>query len=95
MNLDVKPKSSHAEREEKIMAFWKEKGIFDKSLNKWPDGKAPKGEFVFYEGPPTANGHPHIGHFEDGLLRMRSLVTKPCKDSTFAVKAVGTHTDCL
>ncbi|HVH45510.1 MAG TPA: isoleucine--tRNA ligase [Labilithrix sp.] len=46
-------------REEgEILAFWKEAGIFEKSL-----ARTEKGEpFVFYEGPPTANGLPHNGH---------------------------------
>ena len=71
-------KTSHALREEKVLAFWKEKGIFEKSLNKWPAGKAPKGEFIFYEGPPTANGHPGIHHlearaFKDAIPRYKTM----------------------
>jgi isoleucyl-tRNA synthetase len=44
--------------EKKVLAFWKEQHIFQKSL------EASKGRptFVFYEGPPTANGTPHNGH---------------------------------
>ena len=38
--------------ERRILAFWKERGIFEKSL-KANEGKP---SFVFYEGPPTANG---------------------------------------
>ncbi len=53
-------KSPIAQKEEEILAFWKERGIFEKSLAK----DAPKGEFVFYEGPPTANGRPGIHHLE-------------------------------
>ncbi len=53
-------KSESARREERILEFWKENKIFEKTLGK----PSPKGEFVFYEGPPTANGKPHIGHFE-------------------------------
>ncbi len=41
-----------------ILRFWKERGIFEKTLSK----PAPNGPFVFYEGPPTANGLPHNGH---------------------------------
>ncbi len=44
--------------EKKILEFWREKGIFRKSLAQ-SAGKPP---FVFYEGPPTANGLPHNGH---------------------------------
>ncbi|MEK7116894.1 MAG: class I tRNA ligase family protein [Patescibacteria group bacterium] len=53
-------KSKIAEREEEILKFWQENKIFEKSLEK----PAPKGEFVFYEGPPTANGKPGIHHLE-------------------------------
>ncbi len=53
-------RSAAAEREERILAFWKENRIFEKTLGK----ESPEGEFVFYEGPPGANGRPHMGHFE-------------------------------
>ncbi len=46
------------EVEAEILAFWKERGIFEKSLELRKDGPP----FVFYEGPPTANGLPHNGH---------------------------------
>src|SRR3954463_3853737 len=59
-NKDIQKKSDAALREEKILEFWKENDIFNKSLAK----DAPKGEFVFYEGPPTANGKPGIHHLE-------------------------------
>lgn len=51
------------EHEEKILQFWKENKIFEKSLKNPPAG-GPKGNFVFYEGPPTANGRPGIHHVE-------------------------------
>jgi isoleucyl-tRNA synthetase len=44
--------------EEEILAFWRERGIYEKSLAQREN--APP--FVFYEGPPTANGMPHPGH---------------------------------
>ncbi len=46
--------------EQRVLAFWKEREIFAKSLA--PRGDADRGTFVFYEGPPTANGLPHNGH---------------------------------
>ena len=49
--------SETAKREEAILAFWERKRIFEKSLTK----KSPKGEFVFYDGPPFATGLPHSG----------------------------------
>ena len=46
------------QKEEKILQFWEKNRIFEKSLKK----KSSKGNFVFYEGPPTANGRPGIHH---------------------------------
>ncbi|MFH0804315.1 MAG: class I tRNA ligase family protein, partial [Candidatus Zambryskibacteria bacterium] len=60
MAEDKNVKSKIAEREEEILKFWQENKIFEKSLEK----PAPNGEFVFYEGPPTANGKPGIHHLE-------------------------------
>ena len=45
-------------REKEMAAFWKEKGIIQKSFAQH-EGKE---RFTFYDGPPTANGKPHIGH---------------------------------
>jgi isoleucyl-tRNA synthetase len=44
--------------EEKIVQFWKDRVIYEKSLSSRKEGKP----FIFYEGPPTANGLPHPGH---------------------------------
>ena len=46
------------EREHKVIDFWKEKKIFQKSMDSRKDGET----YTFYDGPPTANGKPHIGH---------------------------------
>ena len=55
-NTDNPPGGSVASRrEDEILAFWDSKQIFKKSLAQ----PAPKGEFVFYEGPPFATGLPH------------------------------------
>ena len=67
-------KSPRAEKEEKILQFWKENKIFEKTLEK----KSPKGDFVFYEGPPTANGRPGIHHiearaFKDAIPRYKTM----------------------
>ncbi len=58
-------KSGHAQREEKILAYWKEHDIFNKTLEK----ESPQGEYVFYEGPPTANGKPGIHHLESRAFK--------------------------
>lgn len=44
--------------EERIIALWREQDIFRKSLDK----DAPQGDYVFFEGPPTANGKPGVHH---------------------------------
>ena len=46
------------EREKQIEKFWRENRIFQKSID--TRGDAP--DYTFYDGPPTANGKPHIGH---------------------------------
>lgn len=46
------------EREKEVLKYWKENKIFEKSL-KLREGSDT---FTFYDGPPTANGKPHIGH---------------------------------
>lgn len=67
-------KSEHALREEKILEFWRANNIFNKSVE---DRKGSK-EFVFYEGPPTANGKPGIHHlearaFKDAIPRYKTM----------------------
>ena len=49
---------SFVSREKDVRKFWEENHIFEKSMTHRADGK----DFTFYDGPPTANGKPHIGH---------------------------------
>ena len=61
-------------REEKILEFWEQNKIFEKTLAKTKKGKP----FVFYEGPPYANGLPGIHHFggrvfKDIIVRHRTM----------------------
>jgi isoleucyl-tRNA synthetase len=56
----VDPKVSFPEMEARILAFWSEADVFAKSLRLREAGP----EWVFYEGPPTANGRPGIHHVE-------------------------------
>ncbi|TAL51236.1 isoleucine--tRNA ligase [Patescibacteria group bacterium] len=60
--------------ESEVLKFWKQNDIFKKTLQK----SAPKGPFVFFEGPPTANGRPGIHHaesraFKDCIPRFRTM----------------------
>ncbi|MCL2860921.1 MAG: isoleucine--tRNA ligase [Firmicutes bacterium] len=58
MYKKVNPNLDFVQREKEVVSFWKERDIFLQSLEK---NKGQK-EFSFYDGPPTANGKPHIGH---------------------------------
>lgn len=67
-------KSDRSLREEEVLDFWEQNDIFAKTLAK----DSPAGEFVFYEGPPTANGRPGIHHFEaraykDAIPRYKTM----------------------
>lgn len=67
-------KSEASLREEAILQFWKTQRVFNKTLEK----NSPEGEFVFYEGPPTANGKPGIHHlearaFKDAIPRYKTM----------------------
>lgn len=53
------------EREKEVLAFWKENEIFEKSVEKNKGGEC----FNFYDGPPTANGKPHIGHILTRVMK--------------------------
>ncbi len=53
------------EREKQITKYWKENGIFEKSMLDNEGGE----EFSFYDGPPTANGKPHIGHILTRVMK--------------------------
>ena len=62
------------EREKKIGAFWRENNIFEKSI----ENRAQCECYTFYDGPPTANGKPHIGHvltrvIKDMIPRYRTM----------------------
>jgi len=62
------------EREAEVLRFWKDFGIFEKSIEQ-AAGRPP---YVFYDGPPTANGAPHIGHVltrvvKDTIPRYRAM----------------------
>src|SRR5512143_3906497 len=61
----VDPKQSFPKMEEGVLNFWEENKIFEKSVGK----KAPKGDYVFYDGPPFATGTPHYGHIVASTMK--------------------------
>src|SRR3990167_6294714 len=56
---------SFPKREERVLQFWEEKGIFKRSVEERKGGAL----FSFYDGPPFATGLPHYGHILAGLLK--------------------------
>ncbi len=54
-----------SEIEKKILEFWEKDNTFHKSIEK----KSPKGEYIFYDGPPFATGTPHYGHIVASLMK--------------------------
>ncbi len=56
---------NYSEEEQKILKFWQENKIFEKSLEQTQKGKA----FVFYDGPPFATGAPHYGHLLQSVVK--------------------------
>lgn len=58
-------KSKVTEREEEVLKYWRDRKIFEKTLNQTKNGKP----FVFYDGPPFATGLPHYGHILTGTIK--------------------------
>ncbi len=65
MYKKVQPNLNFVEREKEVIDFWKENKIFEKSMKEKEGGE----EFSFYDGPPTANGKPHIGHILTRVMK--------------------------
>ena len=65
MYQKVSTDMNFAAREKEIMEFWKKEGIIEKSFHH-RDGAE---RFTFFDGPPTANGRPHIGHIETRAIK--------------------------
>lgn len=63
----VDPKKSLPQVEHDVLAFWEKEKIFEKSVEKRKQEGAPK--FVFFDGPPFANGLPHYGHILANALK--------------------------
>ena len=70
----VSPNLNFVEREKKTEKFWEDNHIFQKSIDERKEGEV----YTFYDGPPTANGKPHIGHvltrvIKDMIPRYRTM----------------------
>ncbi len=74
MYNSISPNLNFVEEEKKIEKFWSDNQIFEKSIEERAKGEP----YVFYDGPPTANGKPHIGHvltrvIKDMIPRYRTM----------------------
>lgn len=74
MYNEVPTNLNFVEREKKTEKFWQDNKIFEKSI----DSKSKGTPYIFYDGPPTANGKPHIGHvltrvIKDMIPRYRTM----------------------
>ena len=74
MYSKVNTDMNFVEREKKVEEFWKEHDTFRKSMERRKNGPT----YTFYDGPPTANGKPHIGHvltrvIKDMIPRYRTM----------------------
>ena len=70
----ISPNLNFVEEEKKICKFWVDEKIFERSI----DSRGKGAPYVFYDGPPTANGKPHIGHvltrvIKDMIPRYRTM----------------------
>jgi isoleucyl-tRNA synthetase len=62
---DVDPRPHFPTLEEEVLAYWERDGTFAASVEQ----RSPDREFVFYDGPPFANGLPHYGHLLTGFVK--------------------------
>ncbi len=74
MYQKVSTNMNFVDREKEVEKFWKDNDIFRKSMESRKQGKT----YTFYDGPPTANGKPHIGHvltrvIKDMIPRYRTM----------------------
>ena len=77
----VRPQIDFPELEDEILGLWNRIGAFEKSVEQRPEDKP----FVFYEGPPTANGRPGFHH---ALAR----AFRPCRATGSSARAAGIAT---
>ena len=55
--------------EREVLAYWAKDGTFQASIDQRPAGENGANEYVFYDGPPFANGLPHYGHLLTGYVK--------------------------
>ena len=68
-SANVAPNPSFPKLEESVLDYWDKDGTFQKSIERRPSGDHSQSEFVFFDGPPFANGLPHYGHLLTGYAK--------------------------
>jgi isoleucyl-tRNA synthetase len=66
---DVDPSPDFPALEEQVLARWRADRTFERSVEQRPAGENGANEYVFYDGPPFANGLPHYGHLLTGYVK--------------------------
>lgn len=66
---EVAPQPNFPEIEQRILRYWQEQQLFQRSVDGRPTGEHGANEYVFYDGPPFANGLPHYGHLVTGFVK--------------------------
>jgi len=66
---DVPQQPNFPEIERRVLDGWRRDGTFERSVEQRAAGEAGGNEFVFYDGPPFANGLPHFGHLLTGFVK--------------------------
>ena len=64
-----RPEAELSRLEEDVLAIWEKDSTFERSIEQREAGVAGDNEFVFYDGPPFANGLPHYGHLLTGFVK--------------------------
>jgi isoleucyl-tRNA synthetase len=66
---EVEAQPSFPAIEERVLAYWRANHTFERSVEQRPAGDLGGNEYVFYDGPPFANGLPHYGHLLTGFVK--------------------------
>lgn len=68
-SANVAPNPDFPQLEQDVLRYWDTNGTFQKSIDENPSGEHSSNEFVFFDGPPFANGLPHYGHLLTGYAK--------------------------
>lgn len=68
-SANVAPNPNFPKLEESVLDYWDTDDTFNKSVERRPSGDHSQNEFVFFDGPPFANGLPHYGHLLTGYAK--------------------------